>query len=743
MPLRLLALALLLLTALPSPAAAQHGSSSSGDLLATIARLQDDDTGTSIANEARTDNVTARLVADLAAATPGSTVTLAFVQDIREGWHTYWRNPGDSGAPATLAWDLAPQDLAAGVAMGPIQWPAPEAIPYFGLMTFGHQDRLVLLDELHIPAAWPVGTPLLIHLEADWLVCAEICIPERGSLALELPVEAAPVPEAAPTRRLIDAARAALPREVPWAIGFKAEGDTLRLAADAGSALDQVKGQVSGIRFFPDQPGLISNTADPVWQGGRDGLTLDLARPAEALPLPDPLTGVLVLTEDLPDGPLRQAFLVEAAFDPSIALEDGIALDSGELGGSRLGLARAALLALLGGMLLNLMPCVFPVLSIKALALVRHAGGPRALAHGLAYTAGVLATFLALAGLLIALQAGGALVGWGFQLQQPLVVALLAYLVFAIGLWLIGAFELAPAGLLGRVMGLGQNHLPRSGLGGSFATGMLAVLVASPCTAPFMAAAIGFALTQGPATALAIFAALGLGLALPYLALSASPWLQRRLPRPGAWMVRFRQLMAFPMFATAAWLVWVLAQQAGDRALLLVLLGFVALGLACWLLPFSGRLARATGMASLALALLLAVLPGRLPAADPAIGAQAEAGPAVPFTTGLLAELRQAGRPVFVNMTAAWCLTCLVNEQTALSGPAFEAALERHGIAYLIGDWTRQDPAITSFLAGFERSGVPLYVVYPRAGSPVVLPQILTPSLVLDALAEAATGISS
>lgn len=738
MPIRLLTIVVFLLAALgPSLAAAQGSPSPAGDLLATIARLQDDDTGTGIASEARTENVTARLVADLAAATPGSTVTLAFVQDIREGWHTYWRNPGDSGAPATLAWDLAPQDLAAGVAIGPIQWPAPEAIPYFGLMTFGHQDRLVLLQELHIPAAWPVGTPLLIRLEADWLVCAEICIPERGSLALELPVGAVPVPADPPTLALVDAARAALPREVPWPVGFKAEGGTLRLAVDAGSALDQVKGQVSGIRFFPDQPGLVSSTADPVWQGGADGLTLDLARPAEARPLPDPLTGVLVLTEDLPDGPLRQAFLVEAAFDPTIAL------DSGALGGSRLGLARAALLALLGGMLLNLMPCVFPVLSIKALALVRHAGGPRALAHGLAYTAGVLLTFLALAGLLIALQAGGALVGWGFQLQQPLVVALLAYLVFAIGLWLIGAFELAPAGLLGRVMGLGQDHLPRSGLGGSFATGVLAVFVASPCTAPFMAAAIGFALTQGPATALAIFAALGLGLALPYLALSASPWLQRRLPRPGAWMVRFRQLMAFPMFATAAWLVWVLAQQAGDRALLLVLLGFVALGLACWLLPFSGRLARATGMASLALALLLAALPGRLPAADPASGAQAEAGPAEPFTAGLLAELRREGRPVFVNMTAAWCLTCLVNEQTALSGPAFEAALERHGIAYLIGDWTRQDPAITSFLAGFERSGVPLYVVYPRAGSPVVLPQILTPSLVLDALAGAATGISS
>lgn len=729
MPLRLLALALFLLATVPGPAmaAAQSGPSSAGDLLATIGRLQADGTalGSPADSEVRTDNMTTRLVADLAAATPGETVTLAFVQDIREGWHTYWRNPGDSGAPATLTWDL-PSD----VAIGPIQWPAPEAIPYFGLMTFGHEGRLVLLNELRVPDDWPAGTPLPIRLEADWLVCAEICIPEHGSLALDIPVGTMSVPADAPTLQLIEAARAALPRASPWAVGFNADAATLRLATDTALAADGMGERVSEIRFFPDQPGHIENVAEPVRHAGLEGLTLDLARPAEAAALPDPLTGVLVLTETLPDGPVRQAFLVEAAFDPSLALVTEAGM---------LGLARAALLALLGGILLNLMPCVFPVLSIKALALVHHAGGPRALAQGLAYTLGVLTTFLALAGLLIALQAGGALVGWGFQLQQPLVVALLAYLVFAIGLWLIGAFELAPA-VFGRVMGLGQDRLPRHDLGGSFATGVLAVLVASPCTAPFMAAAIGFALTQGPATALTIFAALGLGLALPYLALSASPWLQRRLPRPGHWMIRFRQLMAFPMFATAAWLTWVLARQAGDQALLLVLLGFVALGLAIWVLHLGGRLARVAGAAALALALLLAALPGRLPAADPA---PREDGLAVPFTAELLAELRREGRPVFVNMTAAWCLTCLVNEQAALSGPAFEAALERHDVAYLVGDWTRQDPAITSFLQRFERSGVPLYVVFPAAGEPVILPQILTKGLVLDALAGATAGIGA
>ena len=691
----------------------------------------------------QSDNITARIMADQATATPGGVVTLAFVQEIREGWHTYWRNPGDSGAPATLTWDL-PE----GSRISAPLWPTPEAIPYYGLMTYGHHDQFVLLHELTLPDDWPQGTPFPIRLAADWLVCADICIPESGSFALDLSTGAASEPADPALHGLIETARAALPGPSPWATRFNTtpetpgseDGATLRLAA----ALDiEIEG-LSEARFFPYTQGLIDQVADQPWANGGEGLAIDMALDWPA-GLAEPLEGVLALTETLPDGPLRQAFVIKAERDPGLAMGGGLLGLTGP-GSDGPSLVELAFLALLGGILLNLMPCVFPILSIKVLSLVQHAGSPRAIAHGLAYTAGVLATFLALAGLLIALQATGALIGWGFQLQEPLVVAFLAYLMFVIGIWLFSGLELG----MGRLMGLGQGLGQSQSLGGSFATGVLAVFVASPCTAPFMAGAIGFALTRDAPTALAVFAALGLGLALPYLASSMSPWVQRRLPRPGPWMVRFRQFMAFPMFATAAWLVWVLAQQAGDTALLLVLLGFVAIGLAIWAFRFDGRLAKTAGVACLALALGLGVLPGRLPAAGPNDASRAGAyrisleGPAEPFSETRLAELRREGRPVLVNMTAAWCLTCLVNEGNALSGETFADALARNGAVYLKGDWTRRDPAVTTYLESFERAGVPLYVVYPAAGGePTLLPQLLTEGIVGDALDRAgnSTGL--
>jgi thiol:disulfide interchange protein DsbD len=687
----------------------------------------------------QSENITARLVSDRATATPGEPLTLAFVQEIREGWHTYWRNPGDSGAPANLAWNL-PE----GATISESMWPAPEAIPYFGLMTYGHHDRFVLLHELTLPDDWPIGTPFPIRLEADWLVCAEICIPEAGSFALDLSTGPASEPAEPALRGLIETARAEFPRPSPWDSRFistnGSDSDTLRLSIDIETEFEDL----TDATFFPYRQGLIDQVAEQAWMNNAAGLVVDMAL-AWPEGLGETLEGVLVLTEDLPDGTLRQAFVIEADHDPSIATVGLGALGGPGLDGSSgPGLVELAFLALVGGVLLNLMPCVFPVLSIKALSLVQHAGSTRAVAHGLSYTAGVLTTFLTLAGILIALQASSALIGWGFQLQEPLVVAFLAYLMFVIGLWLIGGLVDGLEQGLGWFMGLGQGLAQKDshndGFWGSFATGVLAVFVASPCTTPFMAGAIGFALTRDAATALTVFAALGLGLALPYLALSVSPWAQRRLPRPGPWMVRFRQFMAFPMFATAAWLVWVLAQQAGETALLLVLMGFVAIAFALWAFRFRGPLARATGVTCLALALGLGVLPSRLPAADPAATSRAGSyeisfdGPSEPFSPERLAALRAEGRPVLVNMTAAWCLTCLVNEGNALSGDGFEATLARNDAAYLKGDWTRRDPVITTYLRSFKRSGVPLYVVYPATGEPVLLPQLLTEGIVRDAL---------
>jgi thiol:disulfide interchange protein DsbD len=393
------------------------------------------------------------------------------------------------------------------------------------------------------------------------------------------------------------------------------------------------------------------------------------------------------------------------------------------------------LLALLGGLILNLMPCVFPVLSIKILGLVRQAGESRTRVrwHGLAYTAGVLASFLGLAGLLIALKGGGASLGWGFQLQSPPVVAGLAYLLVAVGLSLSGVFSLG-----GRLAGIGDGLARRPGLPGSFFTGVLATVVATPCTAPFMGAAVGFALTQGTAVALAVFASLGLGLALPFLALTLFPGALRVMPRPGAWMETLKQALAFPVYATAAWLIWVLAQQVDSRGLLAALIGVVLVGFAAWAwergrgaAPLGERIFQ--GLAGLALIAVAGLGLGLTPQ-QPVTGAQAEAQGIEPFTRARLDGLRGDKRPVFVNLTAAWCITCAVNETTSLKRPAVQAAMKAKGVTYLKGDWTNQNPEITRLLEEHGRSGVPLYLLYTDGAAPQVLPQILTEGTVLDAL---------
>ena len=382
-------------------------------------------------------------------------------------------------------------------------------------------------------------------------------------------------------------------------------------------------------------------------------------------------------------------------------------------------------LALAGGLLLNLMPCVLPILSMKAVALVEAGAGDRrrARTEGLAYTAGVLVTFLAVAGALILARQAGIQAGWGFQLQSPVVVAALAYLLFVVGLNLSGLFEV---------------RLPvATGGGGAFMTGALAVFVATPCTAPFMATALGFALVQPPLVTLAVFAALGLGLALPFLALGLVPPLARLLPRPGAWMVRLRQGLAFPMYASAAWLVWVLARQAGPDAVLAVLAGATLLAFGLWLAaPTDGRASRValgTGVAAAVLALALLAVPAGLRQTDAFAATAPDVGES--FTPERLDQALADGQQVLVDMTAAWCITCQVNERVALSGTGFERVLDETDTLYLVGDWTDGDPAITAFIERFDHPGVPLYVLFPaHGGAPEVLPQVLTPGIVRRAL---------
>jgi len=384
------------------------------------------------------------------------------------------------------------------------------------------------------------------------------------------------------------------------------------------------------------------------------------------------------------------------------------------------------LAALAGGAILNLMPCVFPVLSLKVLSFASHGG--RQPTHGFSYLAGVAASFVAIAIALLGLKAAGSAIGWGFQLQQPWFVGALAYLFFAMGLSLSGFWELG-----GGWMGVGQGLTNRRGYSGSFFTGVLATLVASPCTAPFMGTALGFAITQPPALALGIFAALGVGMALPVLLLCLSPRLLAYIPKPGAWMERFKQVLAFPLYATAIWLCWIVGRQTDASGMAILLGGALALTFALWLWRF-GLLARSLAAASLALA--LGALASPLLIGGAVHGAATDASAAQPYRPETLAQMRAAGKPVFLNATADWCITCLTNEKVALGSEAVKTAFANQGITYLKADWTHYDPAITDLLARFGRNGVPLYVFYPADPNqpPVVLPQWLTPSRVLETL---------
>jgi thiol:disulfide interchange protein DsbD len=458
-----------------------------------------------------------------------------------------------------------------------------------------------------------------------------------------------------------------------------------------------------------------------------EGRLVSIERGQIARAVPQRLEGVLVVDEDIGGKSVRHAFALDTAPAP--------------LAGQRISLIQAALLALVAGVILNLMPCVFPVLSIKILHLTQHASEPpaRIRLHGLAYTAGILGSFAVLAGALNALRAGGAEIGWGFQLQSPAVVAALAFLLFAFGLSLSGILPIGNS--LTRVGG--SRLLQKTGLSGSFFAGMLATVVATPCTAPFMGASIGYALTQPFVVGLVVFLSLGLGLALPFLVLAFMPGLQRLLPRPGRWMETMKQFLAFPLYGTAAWLVWVLSFQVGPAGLMAALAGLVLIGFAAWAYGLvqgqSGRSALAfRGMATAAAVAVLAI--AVTIRSDPGSETTAQASPTEagyePFTQAKLDTMLAGGRPVFVNMTAAWCITCLVNERTALSIDAVREALSGKNVAYLKGDWTNRNPEITRLLERFGRSGVPLYVLYQNGREPVVLPQILTPSLVLDKLAQ-------
>ncbi|MDP3858636.1 MAG: protein-disulfide reductase DsbD family protein [Stagnimonas sp.] len=675
-------------------------------------------------SRASTPHVEAELLTETTALLRGGDSTVALKLVPEQGWHTYWINAGDSGLPTRLLWTLPD-----GVGAGAIQWPAPHRASLGELTNYGYDDETLHLVSIAVPADWPLNQPLKLQAKAKWLVCKDVCIPGEAELSLSRPVTdgAADLdPAVAPT---FEQARAELPQPLP-------EGASARFAIAGGQFSMALEGadfsQAQAIDFFPYDGALVNHAAPQKLAVASGGLRLTQALSGYFLEAPTEVGGVLVVEH----GKQREAYEIKAApgsvtpvtgesARPAAASPDAVAP------AGTVGLASALLLALLGGLILNLMPCVFPVLSLKALSLAQSAerGRGEQRRQALAYSAGTVLSCVAVAGLLLALRAGGEALGWGFQLQSPLFIAALAYLMLALGLAMSGLLEIGTSW-----MGVGSSLADRPGLAGSFFTGVLAVVVASPCTAPFMGSALGYAVTQPLAVALAVFAALGLGLALPFLLIGFVPALARQLPKPGLWMLTFKQAMAFPLYLTVAWLLWVLTRQAGADALGLIACGLVAVALAVWLLgrPGRGRVSVAIALLSLASAAYLLTTPALRTPTTPAGSAQRAEHAA--WSAEKVRALRAEGRSVFVDFTADWCITCKVNERGALASDTVREAFEREQVAVLVADWTSADPAITKGLAEFGRNGVPLYLVYPKGGEPRVLPQVLTPQIVVDAL---------
>ncbi|HEX3911930.1 MAG TPA: thioredoxin family protein [Steroidobacteraceae bacterium] len=689
-------------------------------------------------NTVATDNVKARLVGEVISVGPGQAFWVALELDIRDGWHTYWRNPGDSGEPTKLTWQLPP-----GFTAGDIVWTTPHRFEIAPLVNYGYAKHAVHLVQITAPKDLKAGTPVTLAAKASWLVCSDVCIPEDANLQLTLPVGAQAGPLDPAAAALFTAARSELPSAQPAPTSARIQGDNLiiSLGREWGATLSQI----TSLAFFPYDEGGIEYTAPQTLTRSKDAVDLSM-KVGYQPPKAGAIRGVLIVTER--NGAQTDTVPIEIAADFS-----GAGAAEVKAGPRFAALAQPAkepehslptllLFAVLGGLILNLMPCVFPVLSIKALNVMEQAKKhPAAVrAKGLVFAAGVIVSMLCLAGVLLVLRAGGEQLGWGFQLQSPLFVTLLVYLLLAVGLNLSGVFEVG-----GGLAGVGDNLTQGDSYGASFFTGVLATLVATPCSAPFMAPAVGAALTQSPFSALCIFAALGIGISLPFVLLSFAPWMRRVLPKPGAWMDTLKQVFAFPVYATAAWLLWVVAQETSPFGLGAALAGSILIGLAAWSFQKARSTAgggRITVIATAVISVLLAVmLPVRfadVAAAAPGASAQARSGADEwqPYSAAKVAELNAEGRPLLVNFTASWCLTCLVNERNAFSDPAVQEVFRNKKVTLMKGDWTNRDPAITKALAAFGRAGVPLYVVYngkPGSTEPLVLPQILTAGVVQSA----------
>ena len=682
--------------------------------------------GTSQAEPQRVGPVTVELIAANDGIVAGEPVEVGLHIVPDADWHVYWKNPGDAGLPPRLKWQLP-----SGWTVSDISWPAPERIDVPPLTSYGYHGDVLYPLTLTPPRDLKVGDKIEFKASAEWLVCKEVCLPGKAELSLTLPVVAKGENETSQYDALFAATHRLVPAPLPdrWkrqavlaahtvAIDFSPEHP---LSADVA------------IEFYPGEKGIIDHAAPQVLTRSGESYRLEMVRSPYAQGDPDHLSGVLEIRE----GGTR------ANYEVNVPVGGDDFATAATTGGGGPGVWLALLFAFAGGLILNLMPCVLPVLSLKVLSLVQGAGEGRraALRHGWVFTFGVVLSFWVIAGVMLLLQAGGAQLGWGFQLQSPVFVMILAAFFFLFALNLFGVYEISFTG------GKAASAQGRSGLGGAFVSGVTATLVATPCTAPFMGSALGFSLTQPPLVSMLIYTGLGLGMASPYLVLAAFPELLRFLPKPGRWMETFKQALGFVLVATVIWLAWVLSSQAGSTGVIVLMGVLLLLAMAAWIYGRWGHVAAARPVRlvsrSVVVTVLLAGLAlgavgvnelGRAPDASSISDGTGVAWE--PFSQKRLDQLLAENKNVFVDFTAAWCLSCQVNERVAFSSEEVQRRFAELGIVPLKADWTNRSEEITRALAAFGRNSVPLYVLYNPAGGgqPTLLPEILTPGIVLDAL---------
>lgn len=665
--------------------------------------------GTGGPGPVKAQHLTAELTTLAPQIAAGGHLQAGLVLTIEEHWHVYWINAGDSGEPPKIKWTL-PE----GITAGKLQFPPPQRLPLGPLMDYGYEDQVAFPVELTAAPTAKLGKQ---HLDAivDWLVCANVCLPGKAHLGIDIDVVKGPLPDP-PRVGALGQAINSLPQLLPQGMSVSAIGGQKQILLTLKTG-----GREEDVEFYPFDSEQIENATDQLIQPQSDGVRVWLQRASDSTALPKTLHGIVELGG-------KENYEVTANVTPGDVPPPPVASSTSTQPETKgLTLVGALTLAFLGGIILNLMPCVFPVLFLKGLALVHSSGEEqrRQRLHGVVYTLGIVVSFWAVVAVLLALRAGGQQLGWGFQLQSPGFVAILAAFLFFLGLSLAGQFELGLS-----LTSAGGSLAQKQGYAGSFFTGVLATVVATPCMGPFMGAAVGFALAQPAIVTFLIFTALALGLALPYLALTLNPQWTKVLPKPGAWMEVLKQLTAVPLFATAIWLVWVYARLHGNDGvdrMVSLLICFLVLAIAGWVL---GRWPARWASATVAALLILAAV------ALPLRRVQAGKTQWQPYTTASFEAARASGKPIFIDFTAAWCLSCQVNERAVLHSSDVESNLLNKDFVLLKADWTQYDPAITQELASLGRSGVPTYVIYPagQEASADVLPELLTKDVVLHAI---------